>query len=266
MQRFLRTVVEPYAVPLIMALAYVFLLETSDPSGIAKVLLGAAFAGVILTWVAFRELRAHANASRAAAIGLADELVASAAAQVERRLFARSRAPFLVYLAIGHQLRGDFDAAIAVLDRADQERALKPAWQLLAATTRIAILVERGQAAEARALFDRGIAPATRRMNGPGPRLLAEEALARVRFAEGEHAAAAPLFDKMSGDVRLGPSTRAFAHYYAARCAEARGDHDLAQRRFADAAHLAPETYAARNETAKAGPYRDAAAVRKPPT
>ncbi|MCE9573726.1 MAG: hypothetical protein K8W52_11275 [Deltaproteobacteria bacterium] len=252
MQKFLRTVVEPYAVPVIMSLAYLFLLEASDPSGTAKVLLGVAFGGVILTWVAFRELRAHANASRAAAIGAADELVTSAADQVERRMFARSRAPFLVYLAIGHEQRGDFDAATAVLDRAEQERALKPAWQLLAATTRLAILVERGDAAGARALYERGIGPATQRMAGPGPRLLAEEALARVRFAEGDHAAAAPMFDKMSGDVRLGPATRAFAHYYAARCAEARGDHDLAQRRFADAAHLAPETYAAKKQPATA--------------
>jgi ATP/maltotriose-dependent transcriptional regulator MalT len=246
MEKFIRTVVEPYAVPIIMTAAYLFLLEASDPSGLAKVLLGCAFAGVILTWVAFRELRAHANASRAAAIGLADELIASANAQIDRRMFARSRAPFLVYLGIGHHLRGDFDMAITVLDRADAERALKPVWQLLAATTRLAILVERGEAAPARALYDRGIGPATQRMAGPGPRLMGEEALARVRFAEGDHAAAAPMFTKMSGDVRLGPATRAFAHYYAARCAAARGDLDLAERRFQDAAKLAPGTYAAR--------------------
>jgi uncharacterized protein HemY len=233
-------------IPLIIACAFTLLFVEGQPRGAAAVLFCIATAVMVGLWNLMRELRAHATATRAAAVGEPDELIDFARGQIGRRLTQRSRAPFYVYLGLGHHLRGEWEPAIEALDEAAQYRALKPAWKLLAATARVGVLVERGDTTRAREVYDREVAPSARRMAGPGVQLLTAEAEARVRFAEGDVAGTRPLFEKMSGDVRLGPATRAVAHWYAARCADAAGDRDAADRHFADAARLAPKTFVAK--------------------
>jgi tetratricopeptide (TPR) repeat protein len=233
-------------IPLIIGAAFALLFLEGQPRGIAAILFAVATAVMVGLWNLMRELRAHATATRAAAVGEPDELIDFARAQIGRRLTQRSRAPFYVYLGLGHHLRGDWDPAIEALDQAAQYRALKPAWKLLAATARVGVLVERGDTARAREIYDREVAPSARRLAGPGVQLLTAEAEARLRFAEGDATGTRPLFEKMSGDVRLGPATRAVAHWYAARCADAAGDRDAAARHFADAAKLAPKTFVAK--------------------
>jgi tetratricopeptide (TPR) repeat protein len=233
-------------IPLIIATAFSLLFIEGQPRGLAAVLFIVATAVMVQLWALMRDLRAHASATRAAAVGEPDELIELASENIERRMTARSRTPFYVYLAIGHQLRGEWDQALAALAQADAYPRLKPAWKLLAATARVGTLVEKGDAKEARAVYDRDIVSATKRLSGPGVQLLAREAEARVRFAEGDVAGAAPLFDRMSNDIRLGPATRAMAHWYAARCAERTGATDAADRHYTDAAKLAPKTFVAK--------------------
>lgn len=233
-------------IPLIIVAAFGLLFIEGQPRGVAAIMFGIATAVMIGLWNLMRELRAHASATRAAAVGEPDELIELASGQIARRLTQRSRAPFYVYLALGHQLRGEWDPAIAALDEAAAYRSLRPAWKLLAATARVGVLVERGDVGGARTIYERDVAAVARRMAGPGVQLLVAEAEARVRFAEGDHAGARPLFERMSGDVRLGPATRAMAHWYAARCADRSGDRDAAARHFGDAARLAPKTFLAK--------------------
>ena len=232
-------------IPLIIVSAFALLFIEGQPRGVAAVMFVLATAVMIGLWNLMRELRAHASATRAAAVGDPDELIQIANEQIARRLTQRSRAPFYVYLALAHEQRGDWADAIAALDRALEYRPLKPAWRLLAACARTGVLVEQGDAAGARKVYDAQVLPASQRLSGPGAKLLALEAEARVRFAEGDVAGAAPLFQRMSSDIRLGPATRAVAHWYAGRCADASGDKDAAERHFASAAKLTPKTYVA---------------------
>src|SRR5262249_4097972 len=152
-----------------------------QPRGVAAILFCVATGVMIGLWNLMRELRAHASATRAAAVGEPDELIELARGQIARRLTERSRAPFYVYLALGYQLRGEWDEANRALDRALAYRPLKIAWRMLAATARVGVQVEQGDAAAARRTFDEQVAPVARRLAGPGVKLLAEEAEARVR-------------------------------------------------------------------------------------
>jgi uncharacterized protein HemY len=232
-------------IPVIIGAAFALLFIEGQPRGLAAVLFCVSTAVMIGLWNLMRELRAHASATRAAAVGEPDELIELAEREIKQRFTERSRAPFYVYLALGREQRGEWAAATEALDRAAQYRPLKPAWRLLAATARVGVLVEQGDVAGARKVYDGQVAPAAQRMAGPGVQLLAAEAAARVRYAEGDKEGTAPLFKRMSGDVRLGPSTRAVAHWYAARCADAAGDREAADRHFGDAARLAPKTFVA---------------------
>ena len=243
MKRLVR-LADSLAVPLLMGVAYALLAIEGHASELPGLLILLGFLAVVGLWSLVRELRAHAAVTRLAAVGEADELVEAATDEIERRLTRRSKAPFYIYLALGRYLRGEWDEAERALDGHGIDR-LRPAYRLLAATTRVGILVERGDAAGARATYDRQVMPLAGRMAGPAARLLAVEAEARVLLAEGDHAEAAPLFARMSGDVRLGPATRALAHAHAARCADAAGDAEAAAHHRADAAHLAPGTFAA---------------------
>jgi tetratricopeptide (TPR) repeat protein len=238
-------VTDGIVIPLVIVAAFALLFIEGQPRGVAAVMFAIATAVMIGLWNLMRELRAHASATRAAAVGEPDELIAIAKEQLGRRYTQRSRAPFYVYLALGREQRGEWDEAIAALDEAAAYRALKPAWKLLAACARTGVLVERGDTAGARAIYDKDVMSAAARLSGPGAKLLVVEAEARVRFAEGDVAGSAPLFKRMSSDIRLGPATRAIAHWYAGRCAERADDPDAATRHYESAAKLAPKTFVA---------------------
>jgi len=239
-------VTDGIVIPLIIAGAFTLLMLEGQPTGLALFCFILATGVMVGLWNLMRELRAHATATRAAAIGEPDELIALADDQIKRRVRARSRAPFYVYLGLGHQLKGDWDAAEKAFLTAESHKGIRPQWLLLAGTARVGLQVERGDAAGARSLYEQRVAAPAQRMSGPGVRLLADEALARVIFAEGDVARARPMFEKMCNDVRLGPATRASAHWYVARCAETLGDAEAASTHFAAAARLVPKTYLAK--------------------
>ncbi|MEZ4365737.1 MAG: hypothetical protein R2939_05555 [Kofleriaceae bacterium] len=227
--------------PVLMVAAYLALISTSDVSGWVTVAVLLVMGVVTLLWLLFRELSVHAALTRAAAIGLPDEVLARADAELARRWTRATRAPFQVYRAIGHELRGDFAAALAALAEVDA-RALaggRRGWGLLAARTEIAARLELGEIAAARAAFDQHFAapPASTTVVG-------RELAARLRLAEGDAAGAAPELQALARDVRLGPAARAVALLCVARCGDALGDAAGAARDRAAAAALAPQTWA----------------------
>jgi hypothetical protein len=232
-------------IPIFVALLYVFFLITARAPLEIAAFAAIGFGIVIVLWVMFRELAVHAAVSRAIAIGDPDDAIARARAAVERRFTTRGKAPFVIYEAIGVGMRGAWRDALAVLDRAAPRGAGARTWHLLRAATRIAAHTELGDAAAARAIYDRDVAPVIRHLRGPGVDVLARECDARVRFVEGDHAGALPIFRALADDIRLGPASRAAALLYASRCAAATGDALAAERDRAAAAKLAPKTWVA---------------------
>lgn len=222
--------VSKWVVPLVMSAAYVVLMLTSDADlgGKAWESLGLVF--VLTLWFIFRDLTARAAMSRAIATADAERVLELAGDMRSNRQ--------RVHRAIAHQLRGDWAAALAELDGLPSG-GVHP----LAATVRIAALVETGRAAEARQVYEAVLA---RHHHSRDLALLARLAEARVRWAEGDLDGAEPMFAALVDDVRAGEGIRALAHYYAARIADAHGDAALADRHRAKARQLAPRAWFAR--------------------
>jgi hypothetical protein len=240
-------------VPLVVAGCFWALIATSEARGIAVWVALGAFLVVMGLWLAFRRLQMHASATRLIGAGQADEVIELARGQLEWRRTERGKAPFRIYLAWGYLLRGDLDEADRVLGQAAPGRA---ALDRLWATAKIAALVERGTGGmspvrtvepdtvgEARRVYDRHIAPLLVGAPAPAVKLLADEASAKLRFAEGDAAGARPIFEKLCKEIRLGPASRAMAHWYAARCALVTGDRAGAAAHLDKAAALAPKTF-----------------------
>jgi hypothetical protein len=232
-------------VPILIAACFWALIATSGARGIAIYVALAAFVIVLGLWSAFRELALHATASRLVGAGLPDDIIALAERQLAWRWRERSKLPFRIYLGWGFVLRGDWSEA---------ERALgstapgKKTWDVLWAGAMITLVLERGTgdaAAVARRLHEQHIAPAAR-AGGPGVKLLAADADAKIRVAEGDLAAARPMLEKLCNDIRLGPGTRALAHLSAARAALGTGDRPVAEAHLIKAETLAPRTFVPR--------------------
>jgi len=201
-------------VPLIVAGCFWALISTSEAHGLAVWVALGTFLIVMGLWAAFRELSLHATASRLIASGQPDDLLALAERQLEWRFTERGKAPFRIYQAWGHLLRGDLDEADRALGR---EAPGRTSWALLWASARISALVERATGgmvpartvepdtvADARRAYDEYIAPAVRSAPSPGLKLIADDAGAKLRFAEGDAAGARPIFEKLCNDIRLG--------------------------------------------------------------
>jgi hypothetical protein len=249
-------------VPLMLAACFWALVATSDARGLAVWVALGAFVIVLGLWGGFRELALHASATRMIGGGQPDELIALAERQLEWRVRERGKAPFRIYLAWGHFLRGELDEA----DRALKAAPGRKTWDVLWASAKIAVLVERGTGGmvairtiepgtvtEARAVYDQYMVPALRGAPAAGIKLLADDASAKIRFAEGDLAGARPLLEKLCNDIRLGPATRGMAHWYAARCALAAGDAAGAAPHLDQAASLAPRTFLPRAVAALRG-------------
>jgi len=252
---------DTWIIPGVLILTWLMLIATSDVGGIAAVFTLFAFGMVMVLWATYRELRVHAAASRLAAQGQPDELIALAEGEIARRWFPRSRVPFHIYASIAHQLRGDWDEARRALAAADLRRLggrSQRSWGILHAAQRINVLAEAGDAAEARRVLEQDLLPAIRFVPGAGARVIADEAEARVLLAEGRRDAALPTYEKLAKDIRLGPATRALCRYHAAQCLEAI-EPEAAREAYADAARLAPQTWLAaavkaQNQPATASP------------
>jgi hypothetical protein len=213
-----------WVVPLVMSAAYVVLMLTSETDifGAAWESLGLVF--VLTLWWIFRDLVARAAMSRAVATADTDRVL---------ELAADLRGPRQhVHRAIAYQLRGEWAAALAELDAMPSGP--------LAATVRIAALVETGRAADARQVYDSVLAkrPLSRDLD-----LLARLAEARVRWGEGDLGGADPLLARLIDDVRAGDGIRALALHYRARIADAHGDTATADRHRTKAKQLAPHAW-----------------------
>jgi len=181
---------------------------------------------VLVVWFMFRGLTETAALSRALSIGDVARLQALADYRLARTRRPAARARYLVARAFAHQLRGEFAEALAALDEAQPGPELQP----LAAAVRIGALVELGRpTAEAR----RFVVSALR---SPALAWLAE---GQIAWRDGDLDTASQRFARVIDDIRAGGATRAIAHVYAARLADAHGDPQAAARHRASAARLA---------------------------
>lgn len=224
-----------WAVPVVLVLAYLFLVYNLQTSLSISLLVFAGGAVVMCVWFLFRGLAAHAAISRGIAIGEPDEVVARARAAIDHRFTRRAKLPFRVYEAIGLGLRGQWEQSLEAIDAIG---AVPDKWRLLAGVAQIAAATELADAAKARKALDE-ITPLATRL-GRAADLTLRECRARVRFVEGDLAGAGPLFRALADDIRLGPAPRAAALYYAARCTE---DTDEARTLYERAMGLAPKTW-----------------------
>ncbi len=215
-----------WAVPVMMTLAYVFLAATSETNTTGKAWMGAALGFVFVVWFMFRAMTEAAALSRALSVGDVARLFALADRQLPRKRRPADRARFLIARAFAHALRGEFAAALDTLAEARPDPELAP----LASVVKIGALIELGRPVEeARAAIVS--APRT-----PAFGWLAE---GEIAWRVGDLDAAAQWFARVVGDVRVGSATRAIAHVYTARIAEARGQAQVAARHRATAANLA---------------------------
>jgi len=235
-----------WLVPGMMILAYIVLMITSETDNTGKAWMAIGLAFVLVLWWLFRLLSEHAAMARAVAVGDADRVLELAGNQLARRRGDAARAPFLVYRALAHEIRGDWERALAEADAARPGGAAGRSWELLAATVRIAALVETGKVEQARELLDREVEPRAKELDprtNASALVLATLARGRVLCAEGSGDAALAQLERVIDDVRAGSSARAVAHAYAARCSR---DPAAAQRHRKQAAQLGPGTWAAR--------------------
>lgn len=238
-------VLTTWGVPVIVGLAYVGLVRTSAIHGWIQLVVLVVLVAVALLWFMFREMAVHAALARAAAIGDAADVSRRAAEQVARRWTAKARMPFVLYEAIGHELRGDWAAALATLDQArPQLGAPTSPWGLVAARTEIAAQLALGKPEAARAAYAASFG-AARAAPGSPAELFAREGQAKLQLADGDAAAALPTFLALSREIRLGPAARAVALVHAARCQAALGDAAAAAATLATARPLAPGMWTA---------------------
>ena len=223
--------VATWLIPAIMCGAYLILMSTSDTDTSGKIWEGIGLAFVLCLWFLFRTLTRHAAMARAVAVGDAARVL-----ELADRQPARLRP---LYRALAHAVRGAWPEALAELDRSPA--TLPASKRVIAATVRVAALVETGRAADARAAFDRDLA---RRppSNDIATSSLVRLAEARVRWAEGDLTGADALLARLVDDVRAGENVRASAHGYAARIADARGDTAAAGKHRARAGEHAPRS------------------------
>ena len=241
-QRMLTT----WAVPVLIGLAYVGLVRTSGVHGWVAVAVLLVLVVVALLWLMFREMTVHAALSRAAAIGEPDQLQAMAQAQADRRWTRTSRMPFQLYVAMSHELRGEWAEALVVLDEVRSVVGLptRP-WGLVAARIEIAARLELGDIEAARTVHAASFASA-RPSPGSPAELFARESAAKLALAEGDPASALPTFVALGANPRVGPAARSVALLHVARCHDALGDAAAAATARGVAATLTPKLWTAR--------------------
>lgn len=231
--------------PLGLAAVYAIFIWSSEPSRIAEVIAIMFFIAIIGMWFWVRRLRVHAGASRLAAIGRPDELLAMVDKELARRITHGTRAPMHVFAAMAHNMKGDHAAARRSLEAAGitpgsrQQRG----WQFLWAAADIHARAALGDVEGAKKTFAKGITP-MRPMAPGGIELVALEAEARIKLAEGDAAGARELVAPLVKDVRLGPGARGQLHALLAQAATKAGDSDAAATHLAEARKLAPQCVA----------------------
>jgi hypothetical protein len=232
---------DTWIAPIGLATVYAVFIWSSQSTPLIDVIAGMFFVGIITMWFWMRRLRIHGSASRFAAIGRPDELLALVAKELPRRLTHGTRAPMHVFGAMAHNMLGDYAAARKSLDASGIKaggRDLR-GWQFIWAAADIHARTAQGDVEGAKKTYAKGIAP-MRPMATSGVELVALEAEARIKLAEGDAAGARDLVAPLVKDVRLGPGARAQLHAFLAQAAEKAGDAEAATTHRAEARKLAP--------------------------
>jgi hypothetical protein len=203
------TFIASWFVPMIMTGAYIVLALLADTDAIDSGWLGIGLLFVLCLWWMFRALTRTAALSRALAVGDSDALLEISTHALRGR-FVVGRTELLLYQAAAYELRDDWPRALAKVAEVDLGPTGKKRPRVLAASVKIAGLVETGEVAEARAVLDGELAPLAATLN---PRIDAQLAIAaklargRVLAAEGD-AEARTVLQQVIDDVRAGAATR----------------------------------------------------------
>jgi hypothetical protein len=235
---------QSWGVPVAMTGVYAVLAWSSGTSTTGKAWMAIGLAFVFVLWWLFRLLTEHAALSRAVAVGDSARVLELTERQLRKRKKPAARARYLVYRGLAHELRGDWAEALAAVDEARFDGlsgSAKASWQLLAASVRIAALVETGKASEARRALDRELTPAMRsldrRLHGSAY-VFGNLATGRVLAAEGARDEATSALQGVVDDIRAGAGLRATAHHYLARVSD---DPAAIARHRAEIAKLVPD-------------------------
>lgn len=226
-----------WLVPSMMLLAYAFMAATAETDSTGQAWLALGFAFVLVLWFVVRFLTSSAAVSRALAVGDADRIFEIAGRELAGRT-GKSRGKWLYAIAFAHETRGSWDDALEWSGKAAEAGVQGDLVAKLAAV-RVAALVELGRAAEAREVFAASLASA----KGFELDSLARVSDARIAWAEKTPEAASPLLKRVIDDIRAGSFTRATAHGYAARIADARGDVTAAMKHRVEISKLAPRSW-----------------------
>ncbi len=225
--------------PIIMAAAYAFMAATSESDNTAKAWMGTAFLFVLVVWWIFRITTSTAALARAMSVGDPERILELVPAKSKTASARMQR-------AFAYEMRGSWAEAIESAATVREAPRATPDVIGAAAAVRVGALVESGDAAGARAVYDAELA---RALVTPGSHhelaRSARLASGRVAWAEGDLDAASVAIERVMRDVRSGAAARAIAHAYAARIAEARGDVTAATTHRAEAARLAPGSWMA---------------------
>jgi hypothetical protein len=235
---------DTWIAPIGLATVYAVFIWSSESNRMIDIISGMFFVGIIAVWFWVRRLRVHGSASRLAAIGRPDELIALVQKELPRRLTHGTRAPMHVFAAMAHNLLGDFAAARRSLDDAGivpGERRNR-SWQFLWASADVHTRTATGDIEGAKKTYAKAIA--TMRPMGGGIELVAAEAEARIKLAEGDAAGARELIGPLVKDVRLGPGARGQLHALLALAADKAGDAAAAETHRAEAKKLVPRVAA----------------------
>jgi hypothetical protein len=203
-----------WGVPVGMGGAYIMMMWSADTDTTGKAWMAMGFAFVLVIWFIFRILTTQAALSRAIAIGDSARLLEVSEKQLGRLKTDADRAPYHVARAFAHELRSEWDAAIAELDKANLSAlpdAKRAPWQLRAASTRIAALVATNRIADARRVLDAELRPDAPHVLHSDAYLAANLAAGRILAAEGKRDEAAARLKKVSEDVRATSAMRAAA-------------------------------------------------------
>jgi hypothetical protein len=193
-----------------MAGVYTIFAFTSDADNTGKAWMAIGFGFVLVIWLTFRFLVEQTALSRAVSSGDADRLLAATA--------RRTDATAHVYRAFAYELRGDWSAALAALDRAPPQHNLP--FEVLAATTRVSALVETGDVAGARSACDTELTGKLARLDRrlhPVPHIQAALARGRLLLAEGARGEADRELQSVIDDIRAGEAMRARARELKSR-------------------------------------------------
>lgn len=230
-------------VPVALIIVYAVFISTANANRPAQILAVCFLFVVLFLWMTFRRLRVHATAARLAAVGEPEQLLALADEELRTRWLHGGDVALHIYRAMAHNLAGRTDEARKALDAA----GVKPGdrrtrnWALLWAAADIDTRTRQGDAAGARATFDRMIVPFARFVPSRGVGLIADECEARVKLAEGDAAGARALVAPLVKDIRLGPAARAALHAIQAACDRKLGDEAAAKAAADKARSLAPK-------------------------